>query len=89
MSGRTAAGERLNAQALCDITDDSGGRTEVVRDVRDLSPATASIADELSRQYSLGYITPGARDGRWHSIRVDVRDRPVQVRARHGYFATS
>ena len=51
MSGRTAAGDRLNAQALRDITDDSGGRTEVVRDARDLSPATASIADELSRQY--------------------------------------
>ena len=49
--GRIAAGDRLNAQALREITDDSGGRTEVVRDARDLSPATASIADELSRQY--------------------------------------
>ena len=88
MSGRTAAGDRLNAQALRDITDDSGGRTEVVRDARDLSPATASIADELSRQYSLGYISPGARDGRWHSIRVDVRDGSVQVRARRGYTAS-
>ena len=28
--GRTAARDRLNAQALRDITDDSGGRTEVV-----------------------------------------------------------
>ena len=88
MSGRSAAGDRLNAQALRDITDDSGGRTEVVRDARDLSPATASIADELSKQYSLGYITPGARDGRWHSIRVDVRDGSVQVRARRGYTAS-
>jgi hypothetical protein len=52
--GRTAAGDRLNAQALRDITDDSGGRTEVVRSPRDLNPATASIADELSKQYSLG-----------------------------------
>ena len=88
MSGRTAAGERLNAQALRDITDDSGGRTEVVRDARDLSPATASIADELSRQYSLGYISPGARDGRWHTIRVEVRDGSAQVRARRGYTAS-
>ena len=86
--GRTAAGDRLNAQALRDITDDSGGRTEVVRDARDLSPATASIADELSRQYSLGYISPGTRDGRWHSIRVEVRNGSVQVRARRGYTAS-
>jgi Ca-activated chloride channel homolog len=84
--GRTA--DRLNAQALRDITDDSGGRTEVVRSPGDLSPATASIADELSKQYSLGYTSPGSRDGRWHSIRVEVRDRSVQVRARRGYTAS-
>ena len=87
MIGRTA-GDRLNAQALRDITDDSGGRTEVVRSPRDLSPATASIADELSKQYSLGYTSPASRDGRWHSIRVEVRDRSVQVRARRGYTAS-
>jgi Ca-activated chloride channel homolog len=86
--GRMAAGDRLNAQALREITDDSGGRTEVVRNARDLTPATASIADELSRQYSLGYTSPGNRDGRWHSIRVEVRDRSVQVRARRGYTAS-
>ena len=86
--GRVAAGDRLNAQALREITDDSGGRTEVVRDTRDLSPATASIADELSRQYPLGYTSPGNRDGRWHSIRVEVRERSVQVRARRGYTAS-
>jgi len=86
--GRTAPGERLNAQALREITDDSGGRTEVVHSARDLTPATASIADELSKQYSLGYTSPGNRDGRWHSIRVEVRDRSVQVRARRGYIAS-
>jgi len=59
-----------------------------ISDARDLSPATASIADELSRQYSLGYISPGARDGRWHTIRVEVRDGSAQVRARRGYTAS-
>ena len=32
------------------MTDDSGGRTEIVRHVRDLDPATAGIAAELSKQ---------------------------------------
>ncbi len=44
-------GDRLNVSALREITDSSGGRTEVVRRSRDLDPATATIADELSRQY--------------------------------------
>jgi Ca-activated chloride channel family protein len=80
---------RLNVRALREITDDSGGRTEIVRDARDLNPATASIADELSRQYYLGYASPGHRDGRWHTLRVEARDDSLRVRARRGYIAAS
>ena len=82
------ADDRVNVMALREITDDSGGRTEIVRDARDLDPAVASIADELSQQYYLGYPSPGFRDGRWHTIRVEVRDPSLQVRARKGYVAT-
>jgi hypothetical protein len=85
---RSIGDDRVNAVALREITDDSGGRTEIVRDPRDLDPATASIADELSRQYYLGYASPGHKDGRWHNIRVEVRDRSLKVRARRGYVAT-
>jgi hypothetical protein len=70
------------------MTDDSGGRTEIIRDARDLNPSTASIADELSKQYYLGYQASGAKDGRWHSIRVEVRNRNYRVRARRGYVAS-
>jgi Ca-activated chloride channel family protein len=82
------AGDRVNVAALREMTDDSGGRTEIVRDARDLDPATASIADELSKQYYIGYPSPGHRDGRWHTIRVEVRDASLRVRARRGYIAT-
>jgi Ca-activated chloride channel family protein len=87
-SGRGSRGDRLNASSLREITDSSGGRTEVVRSSRDLDPATASIADELSQQYQLGYTSPGHRDGRWHAIRVELRDRSLRVRARRGYTAS-
>jgi Ca-activated chloride channel homolog len=80
--------DRVNAAALRNITDDSGGRTEIVRSGRDLNPATASIADELSRQYSLGYASTQKKDGRWHDIRVEVRNRAYRVRARRGYVAS-
>jgi VWFA-related protein len=80
--------DRVNVMALREITDDSGGRTEIVRDFRDLDPAVASIADELSQQYYLGYPSPGLKDGRWHTIRVELRDPNLKVRARKGYVAT-
>ena len=79
--------DRVNVAALRDMTDDSGGRTEVIRDVRDLDPATAGIADELSKQYYVGYSPNGKRDGRWHAIRVEVRRGGYRVRARSGYVA--
>ncbi|MBY0492861.1 MAG: VWA domain-containing protein [Cyanobacteria bacterium] len=82
------ADDRVNAMALREITDDSGGRTEIVRDFRDLDPAIGSIADELSQQYYLGYPSPGYKDGQWHTIRVELRDPNLKVRARKGYVAT-
>ncbi|MFN7980355.1 MAG: VWA domain-containing protein [Vicinamibacterales bacterium] len=79
--------DRVNADALRGLTDESGGRTEIVRSVRDLNPATASIADELSKQYSLGYTSNTPHDGRWHTIRVETKHRSYRVRARRGYLA--
>ena len=88
--GRPSRGrdDRVNVTALRDLTDDSGGRTEIIRDARDLNPSTANIADELSKQYYLGYSSPAKRDGRWHAIRVEVKNRAYRVRARKGYVAS-
>jgi VWFA-related protein len=80
--------DRVNIAALRDITDDSGGRTEIVRTGRDLDPATSSVADELSKQYYLGYPAQGKKDGQWHTIRVEVRSGHHLVLARRGYVAT-
>jgi Ca-activated chloride channel homolog len=86
---RPAAGDdRVNIAALREMTDDSGGRTEIVRTAADLNPATANIADELSKQYYLGYPSSGKKDGRWHAIRVELRNRNYRVRARRGYVAS-
>ena len=85
-SAKTPEGGRVNESALRDITDDSGGRTELLRDTKDLDPATARIADELSKQYFLAYPSRGLRDGRWHTIRVETRNPAFRVRARRGYI---
>jgi VWFA-related protein len=85
---RNLSSERVNVSALRDITDDSGGRTEIVRTAHDLDPATAGIADELSKQYYLGYPATGVKDGQWHSIRVEVTRAHYRVRARRGFVAS-
>jgi len=86
--GRNPGDDRVNVLALREITDDSGGRTEIVRTARDLDPATAGIADELSRQYYIGYPSTGVKDGRWHTIRLELRNPSYHVRARRGFVAT-
>ncbi|MCC7007239.1 MAG: VWA domain-containing protein [Acidobacteria bacterium] len=70
------------------ITDETGGRTELIVSARDLAPATANIADELSRQYFIGYGSSAAKDGRWHTIDVRlVHHGAHTVRARKGFVA--
>jgi Ca-activated chloride channel homolog len=81
--------ETVNVRVLREITDTSGGRTEVIWQPGNLDTATAGIADELSRQYFLGYPAgTDKKDGRWHAIRVEVTNPDYVVRARRGYVAT-
>jgi Ca-activated chloride channel family protein len=84
---REAINAAVNPWTLRQITDDSGGRTEVVHDTGDLGAATARIAEELNNQYVLGYYAPRTADGEYHSIRVKVREPGHRVRARRGYVA--
>ena len=83
-----AINTRVNPTALRDITDTSGGRTEVVRTSEDISAALTSIAVELNSQYLLGYSSSHGADGQYHSIRVRVADGTFRVRARGGYIAS-
>ena len=78
---------RINAEALREITDGSGGRTEVVRSSAGLDTAAARLAEELNSQYVLGYTSPRGADGQYHSIRVRVSGSEYRVRARNGYVA--
>jgi hypothetical protein len=36
----------------------------------------------------LGYPASEKKDGRWHAIRLEVRDHQYRVRARDGYVAS-
>jgi Ca-activated chloride channel family protein len=78
---------RVNPEALREITGQSGGYTEIVRSADDLGPATERIADELNKQYLLGYVSSRPPDDEWRTIRVKVKDHSYYARARRGYYA--
>ena len=86
--GRQAINTRINPLALREITDESGGRTEVVHSTPEIADAAGRIADELNHQYLLGYTSSHGADGQFHSIRVRMRDPNYKVRARNGYYAS-
>jgi Ca-activated chloride channel family protein len=79
-------GERVDASALRRLTDDTGGRTEVVRGYGRLDEAMERLAAELGAQYHLAYTPADPAKAGWRTIKVEVRGRPgVRVRARSGY----
>ena len=85
--GAQAINTRVNAQALREITGETGGRTEIVQSSADLTAATSRIAEELNSQYVLGYTSTHGADGKFHSIRVRPANMDNRVRARNGYVA--
>jgi Ca-activated chloride channel homolog len=84
---RQAINARVNPEALSEVTNQTGGHTEVVRDTSEIAAATARIAEELNTQYVIGYSSPHPGDGKYHSIRVRVNRDGYKVRARNGYVA--
>ncbi len=77
----------VNPTTLREITDESGGRTEVVQSTSEISTASARIADELNHQYVIGFTPAHAPDGNFHTLRVRTKNTTYKVRARSGYVA--
>jgi Ca-activated chloride channel family protein len=86
---KRAINETVNVGALNEITGGSGGNTELVHQTNEIVEATARIADELNKQYVLGYHTLKPLDGSYRSIRVRVTTPGHRVRSRRGYIATT
>ena len=80
----------LARREMNDLARVSGGRSVEAATLTDARAAFAQVADDIGKQYSLGYYpTNKARDGKYRSIKLEVRglkDKTV-VRARDGYYA--
>jgi VWFA-related protein len=70
------------------LTDETGGRTIVVRNEKKLEEAFDQISEELRSQYTLGYYsTNTTHDGTYRKIKVDTTRKDLDVLTRRGYYA--
>lgn len=69
-----------------DLAQKTGGRNFQIENIADLEQTFGEVADELGRQYSLGYYpkTEGKKGDR-RQIKVKVRQPNLVVRARESY----
>jgi VWFA-related protein len=78
--------ERAN-QYLISMAERTGGRLHKANDVTQLAQAFSSIAEELRRQYSIGYYPQNGTDqDERRQIKVSVDRSNVAVRARNSYL---
>jgi hypothetical protein len=53
-----------------------------------LEQAIQLVGEEVHRQYILSFEPKGGEPGKFHAIRVAVKNRPeLQVKTREGYWA--
>jgi len=72
---------------LARIAEDTGGGYFELNRSENLAVTFAAVADELHRQYALGFEPPKL-DDRMHKLDVRVNRKGLNVRARKEYFAT-
>jgi VWFA-related protein len=85
----TSRGDYARADAyLHDMADKTGARLYRADDLRNLTQSFAYIAEELRRQYSLGYYPKTmAQAGQRRQIKVRVMRPNLVVRARDSYIS--
>lgn len=69
------------------LAENSGGRMFEATDIKNLEEAFAGVAEELRRQYSIGYYPEQeGRPGERRSVKIRVTRPNVVVRAKSGYI---
>jgi len=72
---------------LTTLAGDTGGEIYTPAAVSELDAVYARVAEELRKQYTLGYVpTNASRDGKWRRIVVRIKDEELRVRHKLGYY---
>jgi VWFA-related protein len=70
------------------LTNTTGGRALDFLKKKSLEHAIQLVGEEVHRQYILNFQPKGGEPGKFHAIRVAVKNRPeLQVKTREGYWA--
>lgn len=86
-SGTSPAAYAKGKDYLTKLAESSGGRIFEAADLTNLESAFAGVAEELRRQYSIGYYpeNPG-QPGERRSVKIKVMKPNTVVRAKNGYI---
>jgi VWFA-related protein len=79
--------EQKPDEGLAKIAAESGGGYFELDSTDDLGATFARVADELHRQYAMGF-SPEKLDGKTHKLEVRVKRAGMTARARRSYVAT-
>ena len=86
-SGTSRAEYETGRRYLDDLAKNSGGRTYEASNTSNLDTAFANIAEELRRQYSIGYYPESVgQAGERRQIQVRVMRPNIVVRAKNSYI---
>jgi len=91
LPGSTTADYDRADKYLHSLAEKTGGRLYQANDTKQLANAFTQIAEELRRQYTLGYYpkTEAAAASDRRQIRVKVRQGNLAVKARDGYVKST
>ncbi len=70
------------------VADRTGGQLNTINRLEEMGRLYAQVAADLRTLYTIEYQPVNdKRDGKWRSIRIDVRNPELISRTRQGYFA--
>ena len=88
-TSRTLNSTTVDMKVLNRFGDASGGRAWEISEAafgRNMDAVLETIAAELRSQYNIGYYpSRPAKDGKWHSVRIRMKDPDYVARARKEY----
>jgi Ca-activated chloride channel family protein len=77
----------VDLDLLKQLTDPTGGYSQLVASSANLSSTVIQIADDLSAQYVIGFESTQPLDGKSHALKVTVANPGLRVRSRSEYVA--
>jgi VWFA-related protein len=84
-----SAGQLPSHAFLSDLTKITGGSLFDIASIQNLGTVFLNILEEFRQRYLLTYSPLGVSQGGWHELKIRVKGRNVDIKARPGYQAAS